>query len=334
VAARAARHRGFALASADDVTFQSSKHIYFAIKDISQNPSDLRRINPSLTGAMAGKGRDYVANPSLYYDYSVDVKNLPYIKRIDYVLPGAAETTPPVVPPVTPPVGDTTPPSAPAGLTVTPVSPAQVNLAWIASTDDVGVAGYRVVRDGSAIATVAATTYQDTAVAPATSYSYAVTAFDAAGNGAASAPVSILTPQALAMSDVDASKVSSSGATITWVTNAPSTSQVVYGTADYTMRKVDNRLVTNHTVTLSKLSAATTYRFQVVSTDERNSTVRSADMALTTLAKARNKAGRAVESEEGASGQWTTLFLPIVAIIAIVAIIVILAYPWRHEKRR
>ena len=48
--------------------------------------------------------------------------------------------------PVAPPAPDTTPPSAPTGLTATAVGPTQINLAWTASTDNVGVTGYRVER--------------------------------------------------------------------------------------------------------------------------------------------------------------------------------------------
>jgi hypothetical protein len=44
---------------------------------------------------------------------------------------------------------DTTPPSKPANLTATPTSTSQINLAWDASTDDVGVAGYKVFRNGT-----------------------------------------------------------------------------------------------------------------------------------------------------------------------------------------
>src|SRR5439155_493520 len=41
---------------------------------------------------------------------------------------------------------DTTPPSAPMGLTATAASATQITLSWTASTDDVGVTGYRVER--------------------------------------------------------------------------------------------------------------------------------------------------------------------------------------------
>ena len=84
---------------------------------------------------------------------------------------------------------DTTPPTAPSNLTATAASSSQINLAWTASTDDVGVAGYLVERcQGSGctgfaqVATVAGTTYNDTGLAAATSYSYRVRATDAAGN--------------------------------------------------------------------------------------------------------------------------------------------------------
>lgn len=37
---------------------------------------------------------------------------------------------------------DTTPPSSPGGLMAAAASPTEVNLSWVASTDDVGVSGY------------------------------------------------------------------------------------------------------------------------------------------------------------------------------------------------
>jgi chitodextrinase len=77
---------------------------------------------------------------------------------------------------------DTTPPSAPKGLTATAVSSTQVNLSWTASTDNVGVTGYRVSRNGTQVGTPSGTTFQDTGLTPSTTYNYTVSAVDGAGN--------------------------------------------------------------------------------------------------------------------------------------------------------
>ena len=98
-------------------------------------------------------------------------------------------------------VQDTTAPSIPANLTATAASTTQINLTWNASTDAVGVTGYRVFRCQGAgcsatvqVATPTATSYADTALSPSTAYTYAVSAFDAAGNvSGKSAPASAVT---------------------------------------------------------------------------------------------------------------------------------------------
>ena len=85
--------------------------------------------------------------------------------------------------------GDTTPPSTVTGLTATAVSSSQINLSWTAATDNVGVTGYRVERCQGAsctsfvqIATPTGTTFSNTGLTAATSYSYRVKAVDAASN--------------------------------------------------------------------------------------------------------------------------------------------------------
>ena len=93
--------------------------------------------------------------------------------------------------------GDTQPPTTPTGLTATSVTASAVALSWTASTDNVGVAGYTVYRNGTAIGTSGGTTttYTDSTVAPSTSYSYTVDAFDAAGNHSAqSTALPVTTP--------------------------------------------------------------------------------------------------------------------------------------------
>src|SRR6058998_3169702 len=83
---------------------------------------------------------------------------------------------------------DTTPPSMPTGLTVTAAGSTGANLSWNASTDNVGVTGYIVSRDGIEAGTAATATYAETGLSPGVTYSYSVAARDAAGNRSHASP--------------------------------------------------------------------------------------------------------------------------------------------------
>ena len=77
---------------------------------------------------------------------------------------------------------DTQPPTAPANLTATAVSPSQINLAWTASADNVGVVEYKIYRNGVEIGSTASTSFQDNGLSANTTYGYFVRARDAANN--------------------------------------------------------------------------------------------------------------------------------------------------------
>ncbi|MER7806282.1 glycoside hydrolase family 48 protein [Streptomyces sp900116325] len=81
--------------------------------------------------------------------------------------------------------GDTEPPTAPAGLTVTATTNDSVSLSWSASTDNVAVTGYDVYRNGVLAGSTTTRTFTDQGLAAATAYSYAVAARDAGGNTSA-----------------------------------------------------------------------------------------------------------------------------------------------------
>ena len=80
------------------------------------------------------------------------------------------------------PTPDTSPPSDPSNLAANAVGGSRVDLSWTASTDDVAVAGYRILRNGSEVATSTTASYSDRTVQPNTTYTYAVRAFDHGGN--------------------------------------------------------------------------------------------------------------------------------------------------------
>ena len=87
------------------------------------------------------------------------------------------------------PIPDTTAPTAPSNLTGT-ATKAKISLSWTASWDAVGVAGYRIYRNGSLWTTVSGTTTSYSGTRSNKVYTYTVVAFDAAGNpSTASSPL-------------------------------------------------------------------------------------------------------------------------------------------------
>src|SRR6266511_2727629 len=113
--------------------------------------------------------------------------------------PTSTPTGSPTASPTPTPTGggpDTQPPTVPGSLRVTGKSSVTISLAWNASTDNVGVTGYDVIRGGTRVATVNTLSYTDPNLTPNTTYSYVVKARDAAGNlSGASNTVSATTDQ-------------------------------------------------------------------------------------------------------------------------------------------
>src|SRR5262249_1315065 len=92
-----------------------------------------------------------------------------------------------IVPIATP--RDPFPPAAPTNLNATAIDETHVQLNWNAASDNQGVAGYRIFRDGCTVAdTGAMTSFVDSQVCDGDSlmagrtYGYFIRAFDASGN--------------------------------------------------------------------------------------------------------------------------------------------------------
>lgn len=86
-------------------------------------------------------------------------------------------------------IADSTAPTIPSNLRPLSGTSASVSLAWDAATDNVGVTGYIVLRDGVVVATVSGLSWTDGSVLSRTLYAYQVQAVDAAGNKSAATPV-------------------------------------------------------------------------------------------------------------------------------------------------
>src|SRR4051794_36655570 len=76
---------------------------------------------------------------------------------------------------------DKRPPTTPSNLTVAGTTTTGFTVSWTAATDRVGVAGYGVWLDGSAVGTTTATSRAFTGLACGTTHTVTVDAFDAAG---------------------------------------------------------------------------------------------------------------------------------------------------------
>jgi PKD repeat protein len=176
--------------------------------------------------------------------------------------------------------GDRTPPSVPTGLSATVISSAQINLTWTASTDNVGVAGFRVYRGSALVGTVPGTSYSDSGLTAATAYSYTVAAYDAAGNMSAhSASVSATTRAAavVAPSNLTVSSSTTSGVaplTVNFVASANGTSPVCNWT-------LGNGATATGTTASATYTSAGTYTVTVVASNSAGSVSISRTVTVT-----------------------------------------------------
>jgi PQQ-dependent dehydrogenase (s-GDH family) len=184
---------------------------------------------------------------------------------------------------------DTQAPTAPANLTSSGLTQASVNLSWTASTDNVGVMGYDVYRNGTKInaANITATTFAATGLSASTAYQFYVRAKDAVGNTSANSnTITITTPDTQAPDapgNISVTNLSPNSFTITW--NA-STDNV--GVTGYDVFiggiKINTALIAGTTFNATGLTASTAYPVYVVAHDAANNTTNSSTVNVTTPA--------------------------------------------------
>ena len=202
--------------------------------------------------------------PSTTYIYTV--RALDAAGNVSGLSTAASATTPGVL-------TDTIAPSIPTNLVPNAVSPSQINLSWSASTDNVGVAGYRVYRNGVLVAVLSSgIVYQDTGLTPSTTYSYNVDAIDAVGNASGLSPavngMTLAAPDTIAPSTptgLAANAVSSSQINLSWT--ASSDNLAVTG---YRVFRDGTLLTTLGNVTTYQnigLTPSTTYSYRVRAID-------------------------------------------------------------------
>jgi chitodextrinase len=143
---------------------------------------------------------------------------------------------------------DTVPPSKPTNLAATPVSSSRIDLTWTASTDNVGVTGYKVFRNDSLVNTTLAANYSDIGLAASTTYAYNIVAIDAAGNFSSSSDtVSATTLGSGAVATTTARIKVIGGENNGRVINLRSNAKIkviVYGGTSFNVRNIDPKSVT------------------------------------------------------------------------------------------
>jgi chitodextrinase len=186
---------------------------------------------------------------------------------------------------------DTEAPTIPANLAATAVSASQINIAWTSSTDNVGVAGYRVYRNGAVVGTTNTTVYADTGLTASTTFAYTVAAFDAAGNvsapsGGATATTMSTTDTAppSVPSNLQSLNVTSSSATLSWSASIDNVA-----VAGYRIFRDGTQVGTTALTSYSDagLAASTTYQYTVAAYDTSgNVSAQSGQLSVTTVAAA------------------------------------------------
>jgi uncharacterized repeat protein (TIGR03806 family) len=208
---------------------------------------------------------------STLYTYTVRAVDNSPAANVSALSTAASATTQATPPPV-----DTTPPTVPSNVTAVPQSSTSVLVSWAASTDmGAGVAGYHVYRNGGAtpIATVAMPGFTDTGLTGGVTYTYSVSAFDAAPipNTSAQSPAVNATPPDTTApsvpSNVTAVPQSSTTVLVSWAASTDAGS----GVAGYRVFRdgggtpIATVTTTNYTDT--GLTGGTTYSYRVSAID-------------------------------------------------------------------
>jgi fibronectin type 3 domain-containing protein len=179
-----------------------------------------------------------------------------------------------VVPP------DTTLPTAPTGLAGVSDNPTEASLSWNPATDNVGVVGYYILRNGVTVSTTGLLYYQDSGLTEATTYTYTVESFDLAANvSLPSTPVSVQTTNVTPPTtpgNVTATASACTKATVKWSPSTDNTGVTEYlvwmGLSANALTQVGIAAGSGTSYGNSTLSPATTYYFGVQAQDKYHNT--------------------------------------------------------------
>ena len=203
-------------------------------------------------------------------------------------------------------VADTEAPDAPTAVRTADVTETTAHVAWEAALDNVATTGYNAYVNGEKVNTklVTATEYDLTGLTPATDYSVEIEAVDAAGNvSEKSEAATFTTAKAVdteapsVPTDVKASDVTKTGATVTWTASTDNE-----GVAGYNVyvngAQVNDTLVATTEYVLTGLTEGTEYTVEVEAVDTNNNVSAKAAATFTTKKDAVNPDPTVVDKTE------------------------------------
>ena len=194
-----------------------------------------------------------------------------------------------------PDTGTDTIPPAIVGAIATAVTDTTATISWTTDEPSTSVINYGETTaygntDASDATLVTAHSVTINGLTLDTEYHFEIVSTDGSSNSGTSADQSFTTAATADVTPPVASAISTAvtdtTATITWTTDEPSTSVINYGeSTPYTDSDTsDTTLVTDHSVTLSGLTAETDYHFEIVSTDASTNSSSTPDQTFTTSA--------------------------------------------------
>ena len=183
---------------------------------------------------------------------------------------------------------DTTAPSTPNGLTSSNITATSATVSWTASTDNIAVTGYKILRNGTQVGTSTTTSYNLTGLTAGTTYSITVQAYDAAGNNSAISTALSLTTSAATTdttapstpSGLTSSNITQTSATVSWTASTDN-----IAVTGYKILRNGTQVGTSTTTSynLTGLTAGTTYSITVQAYDAAgNNSAISTALSLTT----------------------------------------------------
>lgn len=275
---------GFVKIPAEKLALGLPANIDGAANGFVKNPKDVYRTFETM--ANTGHELKGIMTWSVNWDEGVDKDGKSYNGQFakDYrdLIHGTTGEKPEL------PEKDTEAPTVPTTIKKTNITKSSIAFTWTASTDNVKVDHYNIYRNDKLVGTSRSTDFSDTDLKDNTSYSYQVSAVDAAGNESAKSKTTTFktledikdTEKPTTVTNVKASDITNTGLTLNWKAASDNV-----GVDHYVVYRDGKELktVTGTSLKEANLTKDTTYNYQITAVDAAgNESAKSDKLSVTT----------------------------------------------------